>query len=357
YFPSSFSSFLQDSNNSTYNLSTMCSDSDQTVNYPTGMNQQKKGIAVNHLMPEGSNKFTDECISKNQLYEYHCNENGFLQRTVINCPISCESGACNIENISSESSSLRRSLSSSSLSSSSISSSSISSEEECTDTDANSDFINGRNPNKKGYVFGYIPDGRKLKFGDECMNMAFLREYTCGINNLVDSEYITCEFGCSDGKCLYESNFSDPTSSSSSSPASSNSSYSSQIACTDTDSVSPYTNGINPFLFGVTLGYSREGYRYDQIDTCNDSYFLKEFYCGESNIIKYTEVPCEFGCENGRCMENRINVCGNGIVEIDNGELCDDGNKISSDGCSYNCIIENRWQCFGDPSTCIPINY
>ena len=48
-------------------------------------------------------------------------------------------------------------------------------------------------------------------------------------------------------------------------------------------------------------------YRYDQFDTCNDSYFLKEYYCGESNIIEHTEVPYEFGCEDGICNESADN--------------------------------------------------
>jgi fibro-slime domain-containing protein len=42
--------------------------------------------------------------------------------------------------------------------------------------------------------------------------------------------------------------------------------------------------------------------------------------------------------------------CGNGTV--DNGELCDDGNKTPGDGCSVICQIPAGWSCTGSPSVC-----
>ena len=37
--------------------------------------------------------------------------------------------------------------------------------------------------------------------------------------------------------------------------------------------------------------------------------------------------------------------CGNGKVESEYAEVCDDGNSASGDGCSQNCMVENGWSC------------
>jgi len=43
-------------------------------------------------------------------------------------------------------------------------------------------------------------------------------------------------------------------------------------------------------------------------------------------------------------------LCGNG--KINPSEQCDDGNKITNDGCSDSCKIEKGWNCSGEPSSC-----
>jgi len=43
-------------------------------------------------------------------------------------------------------------------------------------------------------------------------------------------------------------------------------------------------------------------------------------------------------------------ICGNGKVE--GTEECDDGNKVSGDGCDENCKVEDSWECSGSPSVC-----
>jgi len=37
--------------------------------------------------------------------------------------------------------------------------------------------------------------------------------------------------------------------------------------------------------------------------------------------------------------------CGNGVIDEDDGEQCDDGNDFIDDGCSNTCQIESGWQC------------
>lgn len=45
-------------------------------------------------------------------------------------------------------------------------------------------------------------------------------------------------------------------------------------------------------------------------------------------------------------------VCGDGVVS---GEVCDDGNTSSGDGCSATCTVEPGFTCTGSPSVCTPI--
>ncbi|NOJ79561.1 DUF4215 domain-containing protein [Myxococcus xanthus] len=48
-------------------------------------------------------------------------------------------------------------------------------------------------------------------------------------------------------------------------------------------------------------------------------------------------------------------VCGDG--RINNGEQCDDGNRVSSDGCSSTCRVEPGYTCNGmQPSVCTDVN-
>ncbi|XP_074655680.1 pappalysin-1-like [Tubulanus polymorphus] len=44
--------------------------------------------------------------------------------------------------------------------------------------------------------------------------------------------------------------------------------------------------------------------------------------------------------------------CGNGKMEKENGEECDDGNTVDGDGCTMKCKIERFFNCKGQPSLC-----
>lgn len=73
---------------------------------------------------------------------------------------------------------------------------------------------------------------------------------------------------------------------------------------------------------------------------------------------------CRADCLGNLCDNINIPCCGNGFA--DEGEACDDGNTVSGDGCAFNClsteacgngVVEPDEICDGDPNcqtTCIP---
>ena len=48
------------------------------------------------------------------------------------------------------------------------------------------------------------------------------------------------------------------------------------------------------------------------------------------------------GCD---CNGNTEGVCGDGVVDSDRGEECDDGNVLDGDGCDSMCLIEGAGVC------------
>lgn len=98
----------------------------------------------------------------------------------------------------------------------------------------------------------------------------------------------------------------------------------------------------------------------DTVITCTDTCLSLNYECGTHTICEES-VDCGEGqtCEDlygtgyicnstGRCVYSAD--CGNGI--IDSGEQCDDEDTEDGDGCSSSCLIENGWQCSGEPSSC-----
>ncbi len=63
------------------------------------------------------------------------------------------------------------------------------------------------------------------------------------------------------------------------------------------------------------------------------------------------EIKCEYTCntdyalQNGVCQKTPTPVlCGNGVIDVNLGEQCDDKNTISGDGCSSTCQKEQQQQ-------------
>jgi len=44
--------------------------------------------------------------------------------------------------------------------------------------------------------------------------------------------------------------------------------------------------------------------------------------------------------------------CGDGTVDLDQGEECDDYNLISGDGCNFNCEVEVGFTCPNEGEAC-----
>lgn len=51
-------------------------------------------------------------------------------------------------------------------------------------------------------------------------------------------------------------------------------------------------------------------------------------------------------------VARRRAICGDGVI-YGTGELCDDGNQLSGDGCNSICRVETGYTCSGEPSVCV----
>ena len=66
------------------------------------------------------------------------------------------------------------------------------------------------------------------------------------------------------------------------------------------------------------------------------------------------------GCDANTCLKTGTNACsgadanccGNGTTDLAAGELCDDGNAVSGDGCSNRCLREGASALYSAPSFC-----
>jgi len=54
---------------------------------------------------------------------------------------------------------------------------------------------------------------------------------------------------------------------------------------------------------------------------------------------------CGCSCPRYGSRWETMRSCGNGILEPNQGEKCDDGNTNNGDGCNAICQIEAGWQC------------
>ena len=82
-------------------------------------------------------------------------------------------------------------------------------------------------------------------------------------------------------------------------------------------------------------------------EVCDDGNMVSGDGCSETCMF---EPGFECSGEPTVCVAI---VCGNGLIA--SSETCDDGNTTAGDGCSDTCAVEAGFTCFGQPSVCLPI--
>src|SRR3989338_5891385 len=97
--------------------------------------------------------------------------------------------------------------------------------------------------------------------------------------------------------------------------------------CTDSDPQN------DPLVFG-SVRYNTKSYD----DTCVDASRVKQYSCTRTVGSAISSCPSGSTCSNGFCSP-----CGDRV--LDKGESCDDGNRLSGDGCSDVCNVESGWTC------------
>ena len=90
-------------------------------------------------------------------------------------------------------------------------------------------------------------------------------------------------------------------------------------------------------------------------NVCGDGTTSTEEQCDDGNTqsgdgcTETCQLEPGWDCppEGGACTKLVIDVCGDGNLDTDKGETCDDGNKTNGDGCSKHCLLEKGYACEG----------
>jgi cysteine-rich repeat protein len=150
-------------------------------------------------------------------------------------------------------------------------------------------------------------------------------------------------------------------------------------ACTQTDTCQTGTcTGGNPKVCTPSDQCHLAGTSAPATGNCSNPVATNGTTCNDANVCTRQDV-----CTSGSCAGN-TNICNDGIHQSTCGELCDDGNTTSGDGCDANCTptacgngirttgeqcddgdttngdgcsssctVESGWQCStGNPSLC-----
>lgn len=89
------------------------------------------------------------------------------------------------------------------------------------------------------------------------------------------------------------------------------------------------------------------------LNYCGDGKITHQEKCddGNKNDGDGCSSTCEFeagylcSVNDAGLSECREILCGNGVINADTGEKCDDGNRTAGDGCSAACLVEKGWIC------------
>ena len=225
----------------------------------------------------------------------------------------------------------------------------------CTDSDGGKDFATAGRGDGAARISGL---DRHETIIDRCLSDKTLLEVFCSQpRGLPSTMTHICPYKCLGGMCLTEP-------SSVSSGASSHSSAAPfDNACTDSDGGKNYT------VSGITRGGSRASSGLETVqgytDYCESTTRLVESFCPASTGLPLTEtITCPGFCAAGTCRSlassssgaqssfgsQAGSFCANRLIET--GEQCDDGNRLTGDGCGQTCQREPGWVCEGVPSVC-----
>lgn len=92
---------------------------------------------------------------------------------------------------------------------------------------------------------------------------------------------------------------------------------------------------------------------------CGDKTLTQDEGCDDGNTVSgdgcsadCLMVEVGYSCAVAGQLCSRIAKCGDGVTS--DPEVCDDGNVAPGDGCSPRCTLELGFKCMGDPSMCTP---
>ncbi len=94
-------------------------------------------------------------------------------------------------------------------------------------------------------------------------------------------------------------------------------------------------------------------------NTCGDGVLGGIEQCDDGNTVVGDGCTATCGVEAGYTCPmpgaacKKIEVCGDGVVDLDIGEQCDDGGAISGDGCTATCILEPNFVCPTPGAACV----
>jgi fibro-slime domain-containing protein len=96
-----------------------------------------------------------------------------------------------------------------------------------------------------------------------------------------------------------------------------------------------------------------------KVNTCGDGILAGTEQCddGNTNSGDGCSSTCTaepgYTCPTPGSACNKIEFCGDGVVNLDLGEHCDDGNTTSGDGCSALCQLEPNYVCPTPGALCV----
>ena len=97
------------------------------------------------------------------------------------------------------------------------------------------------------------------------------------------------------------------------------------------------------------------------VEDCDDGNSTDGDGCS-SNCTIESGFACDQGPAAGPCESGGagsvvpLPACGDGSIDANEGEICDDQNTDNGDGCSSICQVEDMWTCTGEPSICEQID-